>query len=458
MVCADLYPPTRHCLTFVLFQLYFGLLHRLFDVSKQVAGQMFVHGVNVLISGIVAHFSSGNACVLYFLNILLDTTLGTSHNLRVCLILCSNFSAGVAIIYLVLHMSTYVLTEKLHLKGFESGKYGNPPSMSYWVRQTAVYVFSLTTMKLAVLALFALWPGIFKMGEWLLSFLGTNEAAQVILYVIETSTSSGFPYLPIGISTMGLFPIMMNIIQFWLIDSIVKAGGQNSSLSLPDDSPRSSHEEEPLFQAHSDAEDDDPLPSRPHDIENPVIHSRSLSKSKSRSRSRDPKLSISTGVSPVLAAASPSRKDLEHRESAISLHSYPPPGTGSGTPSPASSSASISSGTSNGTKRRRRSPPPPLHLRPRSPLPPASNATADIRAIEQEQQRRRREQSASDAKGDGRPEDWAWDDEGGDNWDDRHQREGGDQTVEKGSVDKTKTVDRGNVSGVGTGRTYDIRT
>ena len=47
-----------------------------FDVAKQLAGQMFVHGVNLLISGIVAHVASGNACVLYFLNILVDTTLG----------------------------------------------------------------------------------------------------------------------------------------------------------------------------------------------------------------------------------------------------------------------------------------------------------------------------------------------------------------------------------------------
>lgn len=48
----------------------------LFDVAKQLAGQMFVHGVNLLISGIVARVASGNACVLYFLNILIDTTLG----------------------------------------------------------------------------------------------------------------------------------------------------------------------------------------------------------------------------------------------------------------------------------------------------------------------------------------------------------------------------------------------
>ena len=48
----------------------------LFDIAKQLAGQMFVHGVNLLISGVVAHVASGNACVLYFLNILIDTTLG----------------------------------------------------------------------------------------------------------------------------------------------------------------------------------------------------------------------------------------------------------------------------------------------------------------------------------------------------------------------------------------------
>jgi hypothetical protein len=49
---------------------------RLFDVSKQVVGQMFVHGVNVLISDGLSRHSSSNACVTYFLNILVDTTLG----------------------------------------------------------------------------------------------------------------------------------------------------------------------------------------------------------------------------------------------------------------------------------------------------------------------------------------------------------------------------------------------
>jgi hypothetical protein len=49
---------------------------RLFDVSKQIVGQMFVHGANVFISDLGSHNSSGNACVYYFLNILIDTTIG----------------------------------------------------------------------------------------------------------------------------------------------------------------------------------------------------------------------------------------------------------------------------------------------------------------------------------------------------------------------------------------------
>ncbi|PCH40899.1 hypothetical protein WOLCODRAFT_99513 [Wolfiporia cocos MD-104 SS10] len=147
----------------------------LFDVSKQVIGQLVVHGVNVLISHVVAHAAEGNACVLYFLNILVDTTI------------------GVGVIYFFLHILTWLLSEKCQLKGFESGQYGSPPSFSSWARQAAVYVVSLLSMKLLAVALFAVWPGTFKMGEWLLSFLGESDAVQVIF-------------------TMGLFPIMMNIL------------------------------------------------------------------------------------------------------------------------------------------------------------------------------------------------------------------------------------------------------
>lgn len=47
-----------------------------FDVSKQIAGQMFLHGLNVLISDLGAHRAAGNPCSVYILNILVDTTFG----------------------------------------------------------------------------------------------------------------------------------------------------------------------------------------------------------------------------------------------------------------------------------------------------------------------------------------------------------------------------------------------
>ena len=61
--------------------------------------------------------------------------------------------------------------------------YGKPPSFVYWIKQAAIYVVALTTMKLLVLALLAVFPGLFEIGAWLLSWTqtGDGDALQVIL-------------------------------------------------------------------------------------------------------------------------------------------------------------------------------------------------------------------------------------------------------------------------------------
>ncbi|GJE84537.1 STIMATE domain-containing protein [Phanerochaete sordida] len=348
-----------------------------FDVTKQVIGQMFVHGVNVLISGIVASLFSGNACVLYFLNILIDTTL------------------GVAIIYLTLHSINFFLTEKCGFKGYETGKYGNPPSLSYWFRQLSVYLFSLATMKLLVVGLFALWPGVFKLGEWLLTFLGPSEAAQVIF-------------------TMGIFPIIMNILQFWLIDSIVKASAHQASVALPSDSQRNSldeGEEEPLFRASEDDEDRDP---RPHDIENPPIAPRSRSVSKDRPTSRSPDEPKSSVASSTTASGSITPKAVDVAPKTVAMHAYPPSVASSWTSSSthARSSRSPSSRGSSASpqpRASRRSPSPSLSRHPR-PLQPFALSPPDKLSAGGRQPA---ETNDHDEK------EWAaWDDEGND-WGDR---------------------------------------
>jgi hypothetical protein len=87
------------------------------------------------------------------------------------------------VIYLALRLFTWVLTSKLQFKGFQSGQYGSPPSLNYWARQAAVYVISLTSMKLLVVLLLASWRKLLDIGAWLLSWLGNGDTAQVVLCV-----------------------------------------------------------------------------------------------------------------------------------------------------------------------------------------------------------------------------------------------------------------------------------
>ena len=142
---------------------------------------MFIHSANLLVSGMASHRTSGNACISYFLNILIDTTIGKSYCLR--LVCHPDLLLGVALIYVILHTLTRLLTERFNLKGFESGVYGNPPSIRYWACQAALYVLSLLIMKLIVVTLLSLFPGIYIVGKWLLSWTwtGKGDALQVIL-------------------------------------------------------------------------------------------------------------------------------------------------------------------------------------------------------------------------------------------------------------------------------------
>lgn len=297
----------------------------LFDVSKQIVGQMFVHGVNVLISDLGSHHNAGNACTYYFLNVLVDTTL------------------GVALIYIVHHGLTYLLAKRLRFKGYESGQYGSPPSIAYWARQAAVYVFALMTMKMLVVGLFTVWPGISKVGDWLLSWtaIGNGDAFQIIF-------------------VMGLFPIIMNILQFWLIDSIVKAS--SSSAELPTNSPRMSdvHDREPLFGA-PEVDEDDARSSC--DIENPrltYIRMPIGDDAETIVASEESKGKYSGSTSPLSIPQSTT-------PSSLVPHDYPP------------SVGSLSSHSSRSRHKYKRSPPPSLKFQTshipaiNSPDPPRSH-------------------------------------------------------------------------------------
>ena len=153
---------------------------------------------------------------------------------------------------------------------------------------------------------------------------------------------------------MGIFPITMNILQFWLIDSIVKAS--TSTLVLENSPDLSRHlEREPLFRASDDEDDEDHL--RRHDIED----QRSLPRSLSRGANRP------TDDKSVASSMQDEHKSTgSASDQAIEPHSYPPSLSSSLT------STSSSSNKSNGSPRpahnllkkaKRRPAPAPLSIR-----------------------------------------------------------------------------------------------
>lgn len=168
-------------------------------------------------------------------------------------------------------------------------------------------------------------------------------------------------------STMGIFPIMMNIIQFWLIDSIVKSS-EAASVALPTLTPRSSadgeHEHEPLFRASSDDEDDDgAFPAR-HDIENPRPRSRSQSVDTDRLVPDEPK-SLGSGTSTAVGSSPGTPKGpkpIDIKRDA-EPHAYPPSLAGSSVPTAGSSVASSSPLARPRSPKRKRSDPPPPERR-----------------------------------------------------------------------------------------------
>ncbi|KAM3578461.1 hypothetical protein VKS41_009052 [Umbelopsis sp. WA50703] len=170
------------------------------DVSKQVVGGIVIHSLNLLVSYISGTNESdpSNPCVWYFLNIFVDTTV------------------GVGILWAIL-IGFKRLAHRLQLQGVDSGVYGNPPLMNQlikWGKQLVIYIISLVLMKLVVVAIFAICPFLFTFGQWVLEWTMSNYKLQVVFVML-------------------IFPLVMNIIQFWVIDTIVKHN-ERQEISLND--------------------------------------------------------------------------------------------------------------------------------------------------------------------------------------------------------------------------------
>lgn len=224
---------------------------------------------------------------------------------------------------------------------------------------------------------------------------------------------------------MGLFPIMMNVIQFWLIDSIVKASVHGAPVALPTDAV--DPDQEPLFRGSIDDDDEDD--NHPHDIENPPVRPRSYSPLKDGRISpteEENKSSTAISITPA-ASGSGTPKNVEDHALHPVVHAYPP-SMGSTSSSPASSRPSSVS-----PPKRRRSPPPPLVLQPIAHAAQPALPKPDAPGLERDDG----VEQVHDEK------EWAaWDEE--DNWADRVGEEdwtGKRLDARKAAVQETWTAD-----------------
>ncbi|KAL2809279.1 vacuolar membrane protein-domain-containing protein [Aspergillus granulosus] len=88
-------------------------------------------------------------------------------------------------------------------ESIESGNYGDPPRAGWWLKQSVIYFMGLLGMKICVFFLIQSVPLIVEVGDWALRWTEGNAAVQIIFVML-------------------LFPVIMNAIQYYIIDIFIK--------------------------------------------------------------------------------------------------------------------------------------------------------------------------------------------------------------------------------------------
>jgi len=159
----------------------------LMDIGKQCGAAGFAHILNILLAFLLSASEGANSdqCAWYFINYLVDTTLGIP----------------IAWSFLQILQRVARGLDWSHLT--TSGDYGNPPSYKTWIYQLLAWQFVLLIMKLSlgsVLYLFGQPLG--EIGRMVFAPIQSPEAELVIVMV--------------------LCPALMNCIQFWIYDTVLK--------------------------------------------------------------------------------------------------------------------------------------------------------------------------------------------------------------------------------------------
>jgi len=163
------------------------------DASKQFAAAGWLHILNLgFATGLNNMMSGGDECEWYWINILVDTTLGT------------------AVSYVFLQIANAFIRKRLHpevVADFRSGHYkaeDGQIQMSKYGKQLALWLLVVSSMKMTMVLFMFLFSGP------LLAFAGVMLAPFLAQ-----------PWLKLLV-VMIMFPLLMDGFQIWMVDNFLK--------------------------------------------------------------------------------------------------------------------------------------------------------------------------------------------------------------------------------------------
>ena len=101
-------------------------------------------------------------------------------------------------------------------QSIQSGNYGRPPKTTWWLKQSFIYFIGLLGMKFCVFCIFQICPWIIRVGDWAIRWTEGNEKVQVFFVML-------------------FFPVVMNALQYYIIDSFIKDQKPLDHEPIPDE-------------------------------------------------------------------------------------------------------------------------------------------------------------------------------------------------------------------------------
>jgi len=190
------------------------------DVSKQGIGAIYAHILNMVIAALIAEnvrgdFELRDQCAWYAINYTIDSTLGLLLSimfLRLLDILANKYSWTV-------------------LK--DSGVYIGKDGLVHWVCQLTAWILILTVVK--VLICYFMWYTsaiLAHVGQLFFAPLQANIRAELLFVMI-------------------LFPGILNVIYFWIIDSYLKADKSHKHAHEPELPTNAENDDSPTSQYYN---------------------------------------------------------------------------------------------------------------------------------------------------------------------------------------------------------------